>query len=142
MNIQFGDYEISDDKKRLDLDAVHALLGRSYWANNRTRETLERSVENSRCFGVYDRQGRQVAFARIITDDATMYYLCDVIVDEAYRGKGIGKKMVRSIVESEDLRGLTGYLATDDAHGLYEKYGFRREPEKVLRKPRLEEGVR
>ncbi|TJY42733.1 GNAT family N-acetyltransferase [Cohnella pontilimi] len=141
MNIPFGDYEISDDKKRLDLDAVHAMLNRSYWANNRTRETIERSVANSRCYGVYDRQGRQVAFARAITDAATAYYLCDVIVDEAHRRSGIGTKLVQSIVESEELRGLFGYLATDDAHGLYEKFGFRREPEKVMRKPR-EEGAR
>jgi GNAT superfamily N-acetyltransferase len=81
-------------------------------------------VENSRCFGVYDANGRQVAFARVITDNATMFYLCDVIVDESYRGAGIGKTMVESIVQSEELRGLAGHLATEDAFGFIRKVRF------------------
>ncbi|MDB4868337.1 MAG: GCN5-related N-acetyltransferase [Cohnella sp.] len=139
MNIRFGDYQISDDKKKLDLDVVHGLLKRSYWADKRSRETLIRAVENSRCFGVYDANGRQVAFARVITDNSTMFYLCDVIVDESYRGSGIGKTMVESIVQSDELRGLSGHLATVDAFGLYEKYGFHKEPDKYMRKPPQEE---
>jgi GNAT superfamily N-acetyltransferase len=132
---RFGDYEISDDKKRLNLDEIHGLLQRSYWANGRSRETIVRSIENSRCFGVYDKDGGQVAFARAITDGATMFYLCDVIVDENHRGAGIGKMMVGAIVASEEFRGLSGQLATDDAHGLYEQYGFRRDPDRFMRRP-------
>lgn len=134
MEIGYGDYLISDDKTRLQLEIIHQLLVRTYWASERSAETVARSIENSRCYGVYDREGRQVAFARVITDSATMYYLSDVVVDESLRGTGVGKRLVEAIVSSEEYRGLTGNLVTADAHALYEKFGFERMPDSFMRK--------
>lgn len=135
MEERFGDYVITDDKSRLDIDAVHGFIRRSYWAPDRTLERMRKAIDHSRCYGVYGPDGRQVAFARVVTDEATVYYLADVFVDESVRGVGIGKAMVRAIVESEELRELSGILATADAHGLYEKYGFERNADRFLRRP-------
>jgi GNAT superfamily N-acetyltransferase len=134
MEIRHGEYVISDDKSKLQLEITHQFLMRSYWAADRTKETMVRSVENSLCYGVYDGEQNQVAFARVITDGATMYYLCDVFVDEKHRGSGIGKALVQTIVESSELRGLVAMLGTADAHGLYEKYGFEKVPDRFMRK--------
>jgi GNAT superfamily N-acetyltransferase len=123
MHIEFGDYIISDDKAKLDVDVVQSLLKTSYWAGHRSLETIVKSIVNSLCIGVY-LSDKQVGFARLITDGATMYWLCDVLIDEAHRGKGIGKKLIESIVNWDQLKGLNGILGTRDAHGLYEKYGF------------------
>jgi GNAT superfamily N-acetyltransferase len=123
MHIEFGDYIISDDKAKLDVDVVQSLLKTSYWAGHRSLETIVKSIVNSLCIGVY-LSDKQVGFARLITDGATMYWLCDVLIDEAHRGKGIGKKLIESIVNWDQLKGMNGILGTRDAHGLYEKYGF------------------
>jgi GNAT superfamily N-acetyltransferase len=123
MHIEFGEYLISDNKSKLDLNVLHHLLKASYWAEQRSLETMVKSIENSLCVGVYLRD-KQVGFARIITDGATIYWLGDVLVDEAHRGHGIGKKLIESIVNWDKLQGMGGVLATRDAHGLYEKYGF------------------
>ncbi|MVO98044.1 GNAT family N-acetyltransferase [Paenibacillus lutrae] len=133
MEVKFGLYTISDQKERLDIEAIAGYLAKSYWANNRSQETIGKSIENSLCYGVYDGE-KQIAFARVITDDATTYYLCDVIINEAYRGQGIGTYLVQTIVESERLRGLNGILGTLDAHGLYEKFGFERVPDRFMRR--------
>nr|WP_235917995.1 GNAT family N-acetyltransferase [Paenibacillus lutrae] len=117
----------------MDIEAIAGYLAKSYWANNRSQETIGKSIENSLCYGVYDGE-KQIAFARVITDDATTYYLCDVIINEAYRGQGIGTYLVQTIVESERLRGLNGILGTLDAHGLYEKFGFERVPDRFMRR--------
>lgn len=124
METKFGEYVISDDKSRLDLDAILDMLHRSYWAQTRTVACMEQAIAGSHCYGVYGPDGCQVGFARVLTDFATMYYMCDVIVDEQLRGTGIGKALVDAMIQSEELRGLGGVLATLDAHGLYEKYGF------------------
>ncbi|HYF75256.1 MAG TPA: GNAT family N-acetyltransferase, partial [Candidatus Nitrosocosmicus sp.] len=87
------------------------------------REQIKKSIENSLCFGVYDAE-RQVGFARVVTDYSVMYWLCDVFVDEEYRGQGVGKLLVEYVVNHHDLKELNGILATRDAQGLYEKYGF------------------
>jgi GNAT superfamily N-acetyltransferase len=119
-----GKYLISTDKSLLSLDTIYDfLVNKAYWAKNRTKEQIEKSIKNSLCFGVYD-AGRQVGFARAITDYAVMYWLCDVFVDEEYRGEGIGKFLVEFIVNHPDLKDLGAGLNTNDAHGLYEKYGF------------------
>ena len=123
MNIPFEDFIISDDPKLLQIESICAWLGSSYWANARSREAIERSIQNSLCFGVY-KDGGQVAFARCVTDYATIYWLADVFVDERFRGLGIGKAMVSAIVAHEKLAGLSGILATRDAQALYEKVGF------------------
>ncbi|TCZ80875.1 N-acetyltransferase [Paenibacillus albiflavus] len=123
MEIKFNDFLISDNKALLDLKTIKDFLRRSYWANRRTEDNIERSIENSICYGVYH-EGKQVGYARIITDHATMYYLCDVFIDEAYRGNGIGKKLLECITTSDDFRNLTGVLRTQDAQGLYQQFDF------------------
>jgi GNAT superfamily N-acetyltransferase len=124
MDYNYGKYLISTEKSRLSLDTVYDFLAnRSYWANYRTREQIGKSIKNSICFGVYD-EGIQVGFARVVTDYSVMYWLCDVFVDEKYRGTGIGKALMEFIVEHPDLKPLNGILATRDAQGLYQKYGF------------------
>ncbi len=131
MEVNFSDYLISTDKTRLDLETICRLLSKSYWANTRSIERIIKSIENSLCYGVYHEE-RQIGFARIVTDGATMYWLCDVIIDEQYRGNGIGKKLIETIVHFEELQSLIGVLGTADAHGLYEQYGFERNPERAM----------
>ncbi|MTV49883.1 GNAT family N-acetyltransferase [Heliobacillus mobilis] len=123
MEVKFEDYLISSDKSLLNCETIYMFLASSYWAKNRPIEAINKSIETSLCFGVYH-GNRQIGFARIVSDFATMYWLADVIIDEEYRGKGIGKKLVETILTSEDLKGLNGILGTLDAHGLYEQYGF------------------
>jgi GNAT superfamily N-acetyltransferase len=129
----FGEFKISDNKGLISVNRVWDLLQKSYWANQRSKEKIAASIKNSLCFGVYDKE-KMIGFARVVTDYATMYWLCDVIIDEEYRGNGLGKKLIECITEMEELKGMFGILATRDAHGLYEKYGFKREPEKYMRR--------
>ena len=120
-----GGWEISTDPARLDLDLVHAVLRDSYWARGIPRDTLERAIANSLCFGLYAPGGAQAGFARVVTDRATYAYLADVFVVEAHRGHGLGVWLVRSVLEHADLQALRRVaLATADAHGLYERFGF------------------
>lgn len=118
------DYEISTDAARLDRAMVHDFLSSSYWAEGRSREIVERTIENSICFGVYV-DGRQVGFARVISDRAVFGYLADVFVIPEFRGRGLAKALVRSILEHPDLHDLQVFLLrTRDAHGLYSQVGF------------------
>lgn len=124
MEMVYGKYLISTEKSMLSLDTIcDFLINRSYWARYRTREQIEKSINNSICFGVYDGK-RQVGFARVVTDYSVMYWLCDVFVDEEYRSQSIGKLLVENVVNHPELKELNGILATRDAQGLYEKYGF------------------
>jgi GNAT superfamily N-acetyltransferase len=116
-------YLVSTDKSRLDIEAIKGMLSRSYWAGERKPEVIQRSIENSVCYGVYH-ENQQVGFARIVTDFSTMYWLCDVYIDEKHRKIGLGKLLMKCIVETPELKDLRGLLATKDAHGLYKKYGF------------------
>jgi len=119
-------YEISTDRARLDLRAIHAYLFRSYWSPQIPLETVERAMRNSLCFGVYESaSGAQVGFTRVVTDYATFAYLCDVYVLEEHRGRGLSKWMMREVMAHPALAGARrAMLATRDAHGLYEEYGF------------------
>ncbi len=123
MERMIGTVRISDDKALLQIDRICALLKTSYWAGERERETIARSIEHSLCFGVYQ-NGEQVGFARCVTDYATIFWLADVILDERVRGQGLGKAMVDMILAHELLQGLVGTLATRDAQGLYQRFGF------------------
>ncbi len=117
--------EVSSEKSRLDIDVIHGFLKRSSWASNRTRETLAKSIQNSLCFGAY-LKNRQVGFSRVVTDGCTFAYLCDVFVDEKFRGLGISKHLMDEIMMHPDLQSYRRFtLATRDAHGLYAKYGFK-----------------
>jgi N-acetylglutamate synthase-like GNAT family acetyltransferase len=126
MNWERDGFLISTDPRRLDLDAIERLLRGSYWAAGRSRESIEHSVQHSRCFGLYDtRANRQIGLARVVTDFATFAWLCDVIVEEQYRGKGLGTWMLESVLSDPRLRDVTRWiLATLDAHALYERLGF------------------
>ncbi len=128
-----NEYEISTDKARLDLAMIHDYLSnRSYWALGVPLSVVKESIENALCFGVYY-QGRQVGFARVVTDYATTAYIGDVFVLEPYRGRGLGKRLVRTILDHPELQGLRLWLlGTKDAHGLYGKFGFKKVGETPL----------
>ncbi|MFE5317266.1 GNAT family N-acetyltransferase [Paenibacillus sp. NPDC056579] len=128
-----GELRISDDKSLLHLDTVLGFLSRSYWASKRSKGRIMKSIDNSICYGAYIGD-QQVAFARIVTDGATMYWLCDVFVDERYRGMNIGKKLIEAIVRSDELKDLMGILGTKDAHSLYEQYDFELDQERMMRR--------
>ena len=118
------DFIISTDKARIDISFVHAFLQTSYWAEQIPLDVVQRSITGSLCFGVYHREN-QIGFARVITDEATFAYLADVFIDEAYRGKGLSKRLVETILSYPSLQGLRRFmLATRDAHGLYRQFGF------------------
>ena len=126
MERSLGAYLISTDPGRLDLDAIFAYLsGESYWAKGRPRDQVLRGIENSLPFGIY-RGDEQVGFARIVTDYATFAWLADVYVLEGHRGHGLGKALIEAVVEHPAVSPLPRVvLATLDAHGLYEQYGFK-----------------
>ena len=118
------DVVISTDRERLDVDLVHTVLASTYWAANIPREVVVRSIENSLTFGMYE-GGRQVGFARVITDLATYGYLADVFVVDECRGRGLGDWLVESIVRHPQLQGLRRFaLFTRDAQSLYARHGF------------------
>lgn len=118
-------YRISSDQSELDIESIHEFLSTSYWAEGIPMETLNRAISNSLSFGVFSKEKRQVGFARVITDSATYAYLADVYILEDHRGKGLSKWLMHEIMSHPDLQGLRRMtLATADAHGLYEKYGF------------------
>jgi GNAT superfamily N-acetyltransferase len=135
------EFDISIDKERLDLSLVHDFLAnRSYWARNIPFEAMKKSIDNSLCFGVYHGK-EQVGFARVITDFVTLAYLGDVFIVEAYRGRGLGKRLTESILNHPELRGVRlWFLTTRDAQGLYKKYGFRNldNPERFMVRPNPE----
>ena len=119
-----AEFEISTDPGRLDIDLIHGFLQTSYWASGRRRSVVERSIKNSLCFGVYQ-AGRQVAFARVVSDRAVFAYLMDVFVIPECRGRGIAKALMRSVLGHPELQNLRVFLlATRDAHDLYTKFGF------------------
>jgi len=133
MEINFGDYQFSDNKDLILLDDVCDLLDKTYWANKRKKDINKKAIENSLCIGIY-KNSKIVGFARIVTDYATMYWLCDVIIDENHRKYGLGKKLIEIITQMKELEGMFGILATRDAHGLYEKFGFHKVGENFMRK--------
>jgi GNAT superfamily N-acetyltransferase len=119
-----GEFAISTDRGRLDREAIHAFLSNSYWARGIPREVLDRSIENALCFGIYEGQ-KLVGFARVITDFSTFAYLADVFVLESHRGRGLSKWLMEVVMGHPELQGLRRWtLATRDAHGLYEQFGF------------------
>ena len=120
-----AELEISTDPSRLDVDVIHAFLKTSYWAKGRRRSVVERALRNSLCFGVYI-AGRQVAFARVVSDRAVFAYLMDVFVVPEFRGRGIAKALMRAVLEHPELQNLRVFLlATRDAHDFYKQFGFR-----------------
>jgi predicted GNAT family N-acyltransferase len=128
-------FMISTEKSKLKTEAVKALLNQSYWADQRTEEIIAKSIENSLCYGVFS-DDELIGFGRVVTDYATVYWICDIIIDENHRGHSLGKQLMESIMATREFKGLLGILATKDAHGLYEQYGFVQEPVKCMMKRR------
>jgi GNAT superfamily N-acetyltransferase len=120
-----GGLELDDDRGRIDVDAVHDYLStESYWARGRSRAAVQRSIfEAARVVGLYDR-AQQVGFARVISDEVHLAHLCDVYVLAAYRGSGLGVELVREAVDNGPHASLNWTLATNDAHDLYQRFGF------------------
>lgn len=119
-------YELDWDRERLDIDATHAALAATYWSPKVRRDVVERAIANSLCLAVYERvSGAQVAFARVVTDRATFAWICDVVVFEGHRGRGLGKRIVQAILAHPELTTLRRFLlATQDAQGLYAQFEF------------------
>jgi len=119
------EFRIVDGSDKMSIEDIARLLKMTYWADKRSMETIEKSVSNSSCYGIYaDDQEKLIGFARVISDFATSYYLCDVIIDPEYRNRGLGTALVSHIVTSPEYVKLRGFLITRDAHDLYKKFGF------------------
>lgn len=125
-----NDFYIFTDKSKMDINFIHNYLsGQSYWAKGRSKALVQKSMENSLCFGIFNTSNRQVGFARLVTDYVVFAWLMDVFVDEEFKGKGLGKMLIDHIITLPELKEVNGIgLRTNDAHGLYEKFGF----EKIL----------
>jgi GNAT superfamily N-acetyltransferase len=128
-----ADFIVSDDPHLLDIDVVLRLLAGSYWGAHRTRDVVERSIRHSIPFGLYHDK-KQIGFARLVTDRATFAWLADVLIDPAYRGKGLGKWLVQCALAHPEIGTTVQLLRTRDAHSLYEPMGFQR-IEAMLRNP-------
>ncbi|HSW55787.1 MAG TPA: GNAT family N-acetyltransferase [Ignavibacteriaceae bacterium] len=130
------DVIISDDKTKLDIELIHNFLTTSYWAEGRTIEAVKKSIEHSICFGVY-KGGKQIGFARIVTDYTVIAYLMDVFILEEYRGKGFSKLLLKIIFEDDKFKSIKKWLlATKDAHSLYTQFGFGelKNPDRLMEK--------
>ncbi len=129
-------FTVSTEKERLDRGVIHEFLRGSYWAKGIPREVVDRAIENSLCFGLYDGDAL-VGFARVISDKATFGYLADVFVLESHRGRGLATWFMEVVMAHPDLQGLRRWmLVTADAHGLYRKVGFTppSRPERIMEK--------
>ena len=129
-------YEIGTELERMDLGLVHEWLSTdAYWSLGRSRETVETAALGSLNWGVFTASGAQVAYARVVTDRATFAWLCDVYVDRAHRGRGLGSRLVSAVVDELRPMGLKRVmLATADAHEVYKRHGFvaMPDPEKLM----------
>lgn len=127
---KLGRFELTTDKKRMQLDVIHRFLQKSYWANKRTLDAIKKSIEYSLPFGIFDGD-KQIGFARVISDYSTFAWIADVFIDEDYRGQGLSKWLMESMLAHPELQELRRWvLATKDAHKLYSQFGF-----KLLNKP-------
>ena len=128
-------YKVSCKKEDMDLVAIHNYIVRSYWAKGIPIEIMDKAIKHSLCFGIFTDMNEQVGFARLITDQATFAYLSDVYVLEEHRGQGLSKWLLSEIIKHPNLQGLRRIaLATSDAHGLYQQFGFQAlgAPEKFM----------
>lgn len=127
---------ITTDKSKLDVPFIQNFLKDIYWAAGRTLEEVQRTIDASFCFGIF-LDGKQIGFARVVTDYVVFAYLMDVFIDEEYRGKGYSSKLIKAMMEEPQLQEVKIWrLATTDAHFLYEKFGFKplAHPEKMMEK--------
>ena len=135
ITISKDEFCISTDKTKLDVDSIHGFLStKAYWCLNIPKDTVQKAIQNSRCFGVYQNK-KQIGFARVISDFSTIAYLGDVYILEEYRGKGLSKWLIETIMSDPNLQGLRRWiLLTADAHGLYRQFGWTNigEPDKWM----------
>jgi len=127
---------ISDDKSKLDVVLIHKFLTTSYWAKGRTIDEVKNSIEHAICFGVY-KDGKQIGFARILTDYTVIAYLMDVFILEEFRGKGFSKLLLKRIFDDDKFKRVKKWmLATKDAHSLYAQFGFGeiKNPDRLMEK--------
>jgi GNAT superfamily N-acetyltransferase len=134
-------YTITTDKAKINFDVVFNYLSKeSYWSPNIPKEVVQKAIENSICFTMLYKED-QIGFARVITDKATFGYLADVFILEEHRRKGLSKWLMQTILDHEELQGFRGWmLATKDAHGLYEQFGFKltTDTTRIMRKQGIE----
>lgn len=129
-------YIVSDDKSKLDINFIHSFITNSYWGKGRSLEEVTKTIDNSDCFGIYN-NNKQIGFARVVSDYVIFAYLFDVFITEEYRGKGLSKILLNEVFENRKYKKIKKwYLATQDAHGLYEKFGFQSiaNPERLMEK--------
>lgn len=125
MKMERDGYLVSTDEQLLDIGFICLGLNRTYWAEHRTRATVEESIKNSICFGLYRKESlKQIGFARVVTDKVTFSWICDVFIEEKSRGHGLGKWLMACVADHPIVKSTLNILGTRDAHGLYEKYGF------------------
>ena len=125
VEINEPDYRVSTDLNDFDLETIHQFISNSYWAKGIPLSTFKKAVDNSLCFSILEGESTQVGFARMVTDKATFAYLADVFVLPEHRRRGVSQLLMESIMAHPDLQGLRRMLlATKDAHGLYQKFGF------------------
>ena len=135
-----SNFVISTDKRNLKIFDIHKFLTNSYWAKGIPIEAVKKQIKNSFCFGVYLKK-KQIGYARIITDYVGFAYLCDVYIEEDFRGKGLSKWLMEEVINHPKLKNIkTWMLSTNDAHGLYAQYGFKPldEPHKLMRRVKFE----
>ena len=119
-----GEFELTTDRSKMQIEVIHNFLRKSYWASKRSEDLIRRSIEHSLPFGIFVGQ-RQIAFARAITDYATFAWIADVFIDDDFRGKGLGKWLIDSMLRHPELQAMRRWvLATKDAHSLYAMFGF------------------
>lgn len=126
IEVQSGNFLISTDKSKLNIEMIHQYLTESYWAKGIPKHLVKKSIAHSLCFGLYEHEN-QIGFARVVTDYTTFAYLGDVFVLDAYQGKGLGKILMSTVMDHPDLYRLRRWLlVTKDAHDYYKKYDFRK----------------
>ncbi|MGP4038285.1 GNAT family N-acetyltransferase [Gracilibacillus sp. D59] len=127
MEWHYNNCVVSDDKDLLDLEIIYNLLKPTYWANDRNKETIKHSIENSFSFGVY-LENKQIGFARVVSDQAIFSWILDVVIDSEYQGRGIGSFLMQCILEHPLLKNTKFALATKDAQPFYETFNFTERP--------------
>lgn len=129
-----GEYTLTDDQSHADLDFIHTSLNTTYWAENRPREVVEKSIENSVLLSLFHKD-KQIGFTRIVSDYSTFSWVCDVFIHPDHRGKGLGVWLMECTMNHPAMDVSLQLLATRDAHGLYEKFGFQVRECMFRRKP-------
>ena len=119
-----GEFTVTSDPARIDMDVVYGYLSRAYWCEDIPRQLLEHAMQNSICFGLFECE-RQIGFARVVSDRSTFAYVCDVFVLKSHQGRGLGTWMMQCVLKHPELQGLRRWhLTTRDAHSLYRQVGF------------------